>query len=93
MGIFRALREFLILQMFLPRKEKEMTKRLAEVLKVADNPQALIDSAIESLPYRTEDDVRALFARLQLPVDKFFVFGNGTTVVQIEPKDREVTGR
>jgi hypothetical protein len=93
MGIFRALREFLILQMFLPRKEKEMTKRLAEVLKVADDPQALLDSAIESLPYRTEDDVRALFARLQLPVDKFIVFDNGTTVVQIEPKDREVADR
>jgi hypothetical protein len=69
-----------------------MTKRLAQVWKVADNPQALIDSAIESLPYRTEDDVRALFARLQLPADRFFVFGN-CSVVQIEPKDREVAGR
>ncbi len=78
--------------MFLPRKEKEMTKRLAQVWKVADNPQALIDSAIESLPYRTEDDVRALFARLQLPVDRCFVFGN-CSVVQIEPKGREVAGR
>ena len=52
MGIFRALREVLILQMFLPRKEKEMTRRLAEVLKVADNPQALVDSAIS--PCRIE---------------------------------------
>jgi hypothetical protein len=52
MGIFRALRELLILQMFLPRKEKEMTKRLAEVLKVADNPQA--SSTPRSSPCRIE---------------------------------------
>lgn len=91
-GIFRALREFLILQMFLPRKEKEMSKSLAQMWKVVDNPQALIDSAIESLPHRTEDDIRALFARLRLPVDRFFDFGN-CSVVQIEPKDREIAGR
>jgi hypothetical protein len=78
--------------MFLPRKEKEMAKRNRQVWKVADNPQALIDSAIESLPFRTENDIRALFARLQLPAVRFFAFGN-CTVVQIEPKDREVAGR
>lgn len=92
MGIFRALREFLILQMFLPRKEKKSAKSLAQMWKVADNPQALIDSAIESLPYRTEDDIRALFARLQLSVDRFFAFGN-CSVVQIEPRGREVADR
>jgi Methyltransferase domain len=91
-GIFRALREFLIPQMFLPRKEKEMSKSLAQMWKVVDNPQALIDSAIESLPHRTEDDIRALFARLGLPVDRFFDFGN-CSVVQIEPKGREIAGR
>ena len=92
MGIFRALREFLILQMFLPRKEKEAAKSLAQLWKVEDDPQALIDSAIESLPYRTGDDIRALFARLRLPVDRVFHFGN-CSVVQIEPEDREVAGR
>ena len=83
MGIFRALREILILQMFLPRKEKEMSKSLAKMWNVADNPQALIDSAIESLPHRSEDDIRALFARLRLPVDRFLDFGP-CSVVQIE---------
>jgi hypothetical protein len=42
------------------------------------------------LPYRTEDDVRALFARLQLPVDRFFVFDNGTIVV---PSTRRMVWR
>jgi SAM-dependent methyltransferase len=91
MGIFRALREILILQMFLRRKDKEMSKSLGKMWKVADNPQALIDSAIESLPHRNERDIRALFARLRLPVKSFFDFGN-CSVVQIEPRDREVTG-
>lgn len=93
MGIFRALRELFLLQIFLPRKEKEISKSLAQVWKVADNPQALIDSGIASLPYRTEDDVRALCARLQFPVDRFFVFGNYCYVVQIEPKDRKIAGK
>ena len=69
-----------------------MSKSLAQMWKVVDNPQALIDSAIESLPHRTEDDIRALFARLRLPVDRFFDFGN-CSVVQIEPKDREIACR
>jgi hypothetical protein len=34
------------------------------------------------LPYRTEDDIRALFTRLQLPLDRLFAFGN-CSVVQI----------
>ena len=91
MGIFRALREILILQMFLPRKEKEMSKSLAKMWKVADNPQALIDSAIESLPHRSETDVRALFERLGIPIHTFFDFGN-CSVVQIDVEGREVAG-
>ena len=89
MGIFRALRELLILQMFLPRKEKRSAKKLAEMWKKADDPQALIDSAIESLPYRTEDDIRALFSRLQLPIGRLHVFGN-CSVVQIGSQVQEV---
>ena len=89
MGVFTALREGLILQMFLPRKEKKMAKKLAQVWKVADNPQGLIDSAIESLPYRTEDEIRALFSRLRLPVVKWLGFGN-CFVAQIGSKVQEV---
>ena len=89
MGVFATLRESLMLQMFLPSKEKKMAKRLAQMWQEADDPQALIDSAIESLPYRTEGDIRALFTRLQLPIDKLLVFGN-CSVVQIGSKVREV---
>lgn len=89
MGMLRALREVLIFQMLLPRKEKNMAKRLAQMWKLADNPQALIDSAIESLPYRTENDIRALFSRLQLPVDKLSVFGS-CSVVQVGVKVQKV---
>jgi len=93
MGIFRAFREILILQMFLPRKEKKMTKRLAQVFKTADNPQVLINAGMESMPFRTEQDIRALFTRLQLPVGRFFVFDNYCYVVETAPKDCEVGGR
>ena len=89
MGVFSAFREFLIMQMFLPRKEKRLAKSLAKMWKEANNPQALIDSAIESLPYRTEEDIRALFSRLQLPIDKLLVFGN-CSVVQIGSNVQEV---
>jgi len=89
MGMLRALREVLILQMFLPRREKRAVKKLAEMWKKADNPQALIDAAIESLPYRTEDDIRALFTRLELPINRLFVFGN-CSVVQIVSKAQEL---
>jgi len=81
-GVLRAFQEVLILQMFLPGKEKRAVKKLAEMWKKADNPQALIDAAMEFLPYRTEDDIRALFTRLQLPLDRLFAFGN-CSVVQI----------
>jgi ubiquinone/menaquinone biosynthesis C-methylase UbiE len=91
MGIFRAIREVLILQIFLPRKEKEMSKRLRQVWKVAENPQALIDSAIESLPHRTEADIRALFVRLRLAIDTFVDYGN-CSVVQLAAKGRDVAG-
>jgi len=90
MGMLRALREVLILQMFLPRREKRLTKKLAEVWKKADNPQALIDACIESLPIRTEDDIRALFTRLQLPFNRVFVFDNYCSVVQIGSNAEEM---
>lgn len=93
MGIFRAFREILILQLFLPRKVKKLSKRMAQVLKIADDPQALIDSGMESMPLRTEDDVRALFARLRIPAEEVFVFDNYCVVVQTTPKGREIDGR
>jgi cyclopropane fatty-acyl-phospholipid synthase-like methyltransferase len=89
LGVFAALRELLVLQMFLPRKEKKLTKKLAQMWKVVDNPQDLINSAIESLPYRTEDEIRALFSRLRLPVVKLIGFGN-CYVVQIGSIVQEV---
>lgn len=92
MSVFTAFREILFLQMFLPKREKNMSKRMAEVLKTADNPQILIDAGMESMPVRTEQDIRALFARLQLPVGRFFVFENYCRVVETPPKDCEVGG-
>ena len=48
------------------RSEREEGRQEAgQDWKKADNPQALIDAAIESLPYRNEDDIRALFTRLR----------------------------
>ncbi len=93
MSVFTAFREILFLQMFLPKREKNMSKRMGEVLKTADNPQVLIDAGMESMPVRTEQDIRTLFARLQLPVGRFFVFENYCRVVETTPKDCEVGGR
>jgi hypothetical protein len=59
----------------------QAVQKLAELLKNANDPQALINAAVD-MPYRTEDDIRALFARLQLPLSRLFVFGT-CSVAQI----------
>lgn len=81
-GLLPALKEALMAQVSLPKTEKRAAKSLAEMWKKADNPQALIEASIESLPYRTERDIRVLFSRLQLPITDLFDFGN-CCVVQI----------
>ncbi len=81
MGIFQIMREFLFYQMFLPRKEKKASKKLMQMWKQVDNPQALIDAAIESLPYRTKDDIRALFDRLGQPIQQVYPYDSCTVVL------------
>jgi ubiquinone/menaquinone biosynthesis C-methylase UbiE len=80
-GVLRALKEALILQISLPRREKRAVQKLAELLKSADDPQALINAAVD-MPYRSEDGIRALFTRLQLPLLRLFALGT-CSVVQI----------
>src|SRR5579884_496376 len=80
-GVLRALKEALILQFSLPPREKRAVRKLAELLKSADDPQALINAAVD-MPYRTEHDIRALFTRLQLPLFRLFALGT-CSVAQI----------
>lgn len=63
-----ALFKFIKLQMRMPRKEKESMKRWAEMWKEIDNPEELIASVPDSLPYRNEKSIRVLFENLDVPI-------------------------
>lgn len=67
-----ALLALIKMQMFLPRKEKKLTKKWKEGWRKAshelDNPDALIDGSPESLPYRNEEQIRNLFRGLDIAV-------------------------
>lgn len=67
-----ALFKFIPYQMHLSRKEKEATKRWAEMWKEIDNPEELIECIPDSLPYRNEESIRILFKNLDIPIKDVF---------------------
>lgn len=67
-----ALFKFILLQMRLPRKEKEGMKRWAEMWKEINNPEELIACVPDSLPYRNEESIRILFKNLDIPIKQIF---------------------
>ena len=75
-----SLVKFTMHQMRLPAKEKMAMRRWAKMWRGIDNPDELIASVPESLPYRNEDAIRALFKRLGIPIKEMFVFSSCRTV-------------
>lgn len=68
------------LQMRTPRKEKEALKRWVEMLKNIDDPEELIESVPESLPYRNEESIRNLFNDIDTPIKEMIQFASCLTV-------------
>lgn len=83
-GLFGALLILIRSQMFLPKKEKLSSRRWSEAWKKAskelDDPQSLIDSVPEFLPYRNEERVRELFKQLDLAIQNVIVHDSCTIV-------------
>lgn len=75
LGFFGA---FLILIKPLPKKEKTAAKNIAKIWKQAcsglANPELLIRSLPELLPYRSEQDIRNLFKNLNMPIHNMSIF-------------------
>jgi hypothetical protein len=82
LSFLRAIQAVLTMQIGLPSKEKRIAKMWAKIFKEADNPDLLIRAAAESLPFRTELDIRDLFRRLDIQVRNLQVFGS-CTVAQL----------
>ena len=75
-----ALFKFIKLQMQLPQKEKKAMKRLAEMWKEINNPEELIASVPDSLPYRNEESIRILFENLDIPIKEIIQMASCLTV-------------
>lgn len=69
-----ALAELLRMRLGLPKREQRTARNLARILKTAADPEKLIQAVPESIPYRREQDIKALFERLQTPVGRIWVF-------------------
>lgn len=82
MGTLGAIWSLLKMQMFLPKKERKMVKVLAKLWREVEDPDALIASAAESLPYRNREGVATLFERLGIPINEMRDFDT-CVVVQV----------
>jgi len=78
-GTLRALFSLVKIQLFMPKKEKRATKNWDRIWKLATKElgttRTLTESVPESLPYRNEDSIRALFSELKFPIRKISDFG------------------
>jgi ubiquinone/menaquinone biosynthesis C-methylase UbiE len=78
-GTLRALVSIARIHLFMPKKEKKATKNWDKIWRLArkehGTTRTLTESVPESVPYRNEDCIRALFSELELPVRKIFDFG------------------
>jgi len=67
-----TLFKFISYHMHLSRRDKEATKRWTEMWKKIDNPEELIATIPDSLPYRNEESIRILFKNLDIPIKEIF---------------------
>ena len=65
-SLFKTICMFMHLQFFLPPKEKKASKSLSKLWKVAEDPDALINAACETLPYRDTQEIKNLMTRLKI---------------------------
>lgn len=90
-GLLRALLTMAKMQLFLPRKEKKMSKNFRKVIRLAERDlgsiDGFIDSAPEQVPYRNEEKIRTLFCNLGLRIDKFISFDT-CYVVKLVPNQQ-----
>lgn len=57
-------------------KEKKMTFAMQKLFRNVQDPEALIHTASETVPYRNEPEIRNLFARLAIPLKQLQTFGS-----------------
>jgi len=57
-------------------KEKRMTFAMQKMFRNLQDPEALINTASETVPYRNEAEIRNLFARLAIPIRQLQTFGS-----------------
>jgi hypothetical protein len=49
-------------------REKMTSLKMQRIVRGMDNPQAFIQAAPETIPYRNEEEIRTLFNRLAIPI-------------------------
>lgn len=73
-------------QLFLPKKEKRVSRKLSALWKRAknelDNPQSLIDCLPELVPYRNGEQIRSLFKNLKFSIKNMYYY-DSCTIVQL----------
>lgn len=74
LGTLEAIIELVRMQFSLPKQERVITRNVARILKSADNANELIESVAESIPYRNQERISALFRNLDVPVNDMMVF-------------------
>lgn len=55
-------------------KEKRLTFAMQKFFRNMQDPEALINTASETVPYRNEAEIRNLFTRLAIPIKQFQTF-------------------
>jgi len=82
MGLFALLYGLIKMQLQLPKKEKESSKKIAEMINNISDPNAFIESCPDSIPYRTSTTIHAFLMKLGYSINNEYVFDK-CTVVQI----------
>jgi ubiquinone/menaquinone biosynthesis C-methylase UbiE len=81
-GLLPLLFGLIKMQLLSPKKEKESSKKIAEMVNNIDDPAAFIESCPDSIPYRTSTAIHALLRKLGYSINNEYVFEK-CTVVQI----------
>jgi len=85
-GFLSSMYVLMRTQLFLPKKEKRVGKKLSALWKKAknelDNPQLLLDCLPELVPYRNREQINSLFKNLNFSVKNIY-FYDSCTIVQL----------
>lgn len=82
LGLFAALRALLRVRVGLPKATKRATRMWTRLWREAEDPDLIINSMVEVIPFRTEPDIRDLFRRFGVPIKDVQVFDT-CTVAQL----------